>query len=309
MKRSWQAARAMADNSGWGVENQDESIQEVLERKCPFYTRLDRLWGSHPNVTAIHDTESSQMRSQMLPQIETIDDDESDDDYDWSFSVPPLSENSTPKPSTPKPSTPKPSTPGPSRSTTQAPSSLPKHTEKRSDLAKVMKRAFEEKQASRDETATKRVKAEKDIALEKIASEERVARFTIEGQTKHQQMQLDAQANQFQLFKAMMGDVLAACQGQDVTITAERIAAENEERRRRNERNEENEDRRRRIERIAAENEDRRRDERMAAENEARRRRVERNKRKEIIDMVELSDIPDDSHGDESGGDESGGDG
>ena len=112
----------------------------------------------------------------MLPQIETIDDDESDDDYDWSFSVPPLSENSTPKPSTPKPST-----PGPSRSTTQAPSSLPKRTEKRSDLAKVMKRAFEEKQASREETATKRVKAEKDIALEKIASEERVARFTIEG--------------------------------------------------------------------------------------------------------------------------------
>ena len=249
MKRSWQAARAMADNSGWGVENQDESIQEVLERKCPFYARLDRLWGSHPNTTAIHESESTQMPSQMPSQIETLEEDESDDDFDWALSPPPrsISGDSTPRlsstparpsilrpSSTPRPSlTPRPSsTPGPS---------LPRRTEKR-DLAKVMKQAFEENQSSCEEIATKKVKAERDvgmqrlaterdIGMERIASEERIARFTIDGQAQQmdrmaqlQQSSLDGQTSQMKLFVEMMKDVLAKSEEQDVIIENQRMS-------------------------------------------------------------------------------------
>ena len=152
MKRSWQAARAMADNSGWGVENQSESINKVLERKCPFYWRLDELWGSHPNATAIMDTESSHMTSHMTPQvppqvpsqvpsheIHEIQD-ESDiewDDLDWSLSpTPPPAPHSsivTSRSAISRSSTLRSSTSG-----------LPKRKEKQ-DLALVMKRAFEER--------------------------------------------------------------------------------------------------------------------------------------------------------------------
>lgn len=49
---------------------------------------------------------------------------------------------------------------------------LPKCKEKQ-DLANVMKRAFEERQAGCEETALKRVKADKDVGMENIASQER----------------------------------------------------------------------------------------------------------------------------------------
>ncbi|KAF8416864.1 hypothetical protein EV426DRAFT_721555 [Tirmania nivea] len=45
-------AKAMQTRSGWGVksEDNDKSINEVLERRCPFFWRLEEIWGSRPNV-------------------------------------------------------------------------------------------------------------------------------------------------------------------------------------------------------------------------------------------------------------------
>ena len=42
MKRAWKEAREMQDQSGWGLQPDDNkaSINDRLERKCPFYWRL-----------------------------------------------------------------------------------------------------------------------------------------------------------------------------------------------------------------------------------------------------------------------------
>ena len=61
MKRSWKEAKAMANQSGFGVRAEDNttSVNEVLERKCQFYFRLEEIWGSRPNAQVIAPLESS----------------------------------------------------------------------------------------------------------------------------------------------------------------------------------------------------------------------------------------------------------
>ncbi|KAF8430078.1 hypothetical protein EV426DRAFT_579629 [Tirmania nivea] len=43
----------MIDQSGWGLrpEENEQSINAVLEKKCPFFWRLDGVWGEHPNAS------------------------------------------------------------------------------------------------------------------------------------------------------------------------------------------------------------------------------------------------------------------
>jgi len=55
MRKAWKDAKAMQERSGWGVkpEVNEESINEILERKCPFFWRLEEIWGSRPNATVI----------------------------------------------------------------------------------------------------------------------------------------------------------------------------------------------------------------------------------------------------------------
>ena len=45
MKKAWKDAKAMQQRSGWGVkpEENEESINEVLEGKCPFFWRLEDI--------------------------------------------------------------------------------------------------------------------------------------------------------------------------------------------------------------------------------------------------------------------------
>ena len=83
MKRAWKEARAMQDQSGWGLQPDDNetSINDRLKRKCPFYWRLDAIWGSRPNVTVVDRMESmsvkasqkdSQSQVQRLSQIPSL---------------------------------------------------------------------------------------------------------------------------------------------------------------------------------------------------------------------------------------------
>ncbi|RPB26106.1 hypothetical protein L211DRAFT_694380 [Terfezia boudieri ATCC MYA-4762] len=53
MKGQWKKARAMIDQSGWGLrpEENEQSINAVFEKKCPFFWRLDGVWGEHPNAS------------------------------------------------------------------------------------------------------------------------------------------------------------------------------------------------------------------------------------------------------------------
>ena len=51
MKAQWKKARTIIDQSGWGLrpEETEQSNNAVLEKKCPFFGRLDGAWGEHPN--------------------------------------------------------------------------------------------------------------------------------------------------------------------------------------------------------------------------------------------------------------------
>ena len=62
MKRQWKEAKALQENTGWGIREDEQSINQALERKCPFFHRLDAIWGSKPNVNIVTrmDSTSSQ---------------------------------------------------------------------------------------------------------------------------------------------------------------------------------------------------------------------------------------------------------
>ncbi|RPA95248.1 hypothetical protein L873DRAFT_1813197 [Choiromyces venosus 120613-1] len=56
LKKSYHQAVSLASQSGWGLgeeylTNMDvASLQEKLERKCPFFSHLDTIWGNRPNI-------------------------------------------------------------------------------------------------------------------------------------------------------------------------------------------------------------------------------------------------------------------
>jgi len=60
IRKAWKDAKAMQERSGCGVqpEENEEWVNEVLERKCPFVWRFEEIWGSRPNATVIFNTES-----------------------------------------------------------------------------------------------------------------------------------------------------------------------------------------------------------------------------------------------------------
>ncbi|RPB20104.1 hypothetical protein L211DRAFT_572676 [Terfezia boudieri ATCC MYA-4762] len=177
MKKAWNAARAMQTRSGWGVRSgdNDQSINEVLERRCPFFWRLEELWGSRPNVSAI-------------PHTEAI-----------ASPTPARSEAVSQRPSEPvrasEPASKSPSRRGsPALRAAPAPLLLPKRSEN-GDLNAVLKRAFEEMQGAQQELGLKRIKAEKEAKVE-------IARI-----------QADAQVKQMEIFAKMTKDILAASRG------------------------------------------------------------------------------------------------
>lgn len=190
MKWSWQVAKILVNSCGWDIEDMGDTLNKLLERKCLFFRRL----------RVIMDTECSEMPLIMEAREEVLKDEDVDEDADEDKYTSVLSWNETPQPPTrpcsltPPPiitpilpsnltrrqpslvprsksstsrsqsSTPRSesSTPRPSSSTSTPSSStpsLPKHSEK-CDLANIMKRAFEERQASHDEFSLKKLKAD-----------------------------------------------------------------------------------------------------------------------------------------------------
>jgi len=54
MKVAWSTAKKAGDQSGWGLKAEDhsESQQIYLAKKCPFFNRLDEIWGTRANSTS-----------------------------------------------------------------------------------------------------------------------------------------------------------------------------------------------------------------------------------------------------------------
>jgi len=71
MKSIWKEAKAIQARSGWGIkpEENEESTDEVLERKSSFFWLLEEIWGSRPNASIIFNTESIQIASEPASQI------------------------------------------------------------------------------------------------------------------------------------------------------------------------------------------------------------------------------------------------
>ena len=53
MKRAWNHAKGMQEQSGWGLtaEDNEELINARLEQRCAFFWRLEEIWGTRPYVT------------------------------------------------------------------------------------------------------------------------------------------------------------------------------------------------------------------------------------------------------------------
>jgi hypothetical protein len=60
MKKAWKAAKAMQEQSGWGLREEDveSSISERLDQRCPFFWQLDDLWRDKPNMISSHTVDS-----------------------------------------------------------------------------------------------------------------------------------------------------------------------------------------------------------------------------------------------------------
>ena len=54
MKKQWRDTSAFRTKSGWGLQedNLERTIHEALEKKCPYFFRLDAIWGTRPGATA-----------------------------------------------------------------------------------------------------------------------------------------------------------------------------------------------------------------------------------------------------------------
>ena len=217
MKRRWKEAKTMLELSGWGVrlEDNEQSINDVLDRKCAFFWRLDEIWGTCPNASVIDGNMDS---SNPLPNhIAGITDTQDDTQLKWT-PTPPLHPSPPPQSiPTPAPaSVPEPASTPPSRSRSSTPMQL--RTGKR-DSSSILRQTLEERYDIQEELASKRHKIEMDIKREKIAGEERIAGAKVAAEERIAdrqleqgeriaQMQADAQTKQTESFTRVMEKML-----------------------------------------------------------------------------------------------------
>ncbi|KAF8461543.1 hypothetical protein BDZ91DRAFT_798027 [Kalaharituber pfeilii] len=59
------SCKALQERSGWGLTAEDnkESINTFIEKKCPLFWRLDAIWGSRPNSMVVASRESITVES------------------------------------------------------------------------------------------------------------------------------------------------------------------------------------------------------------------------------------------------------
>ena len=245
MKRAWKDARAMQDRSGWGVrpEDNEESINNVLERKCAFFWRLEEIWGSQPNVTVIHSMDTME-KSEPETTTQTIKALEDSVQFNWSptqevidpidpmlvntSSFNKVTQSSTQSSVQSEAITPartvtinRPDIKGKdSNRSTPAP---PRSSKKR-DITSTIKQTLEERYEAQEEVLLKKHKVEMEVQREsnkeKIASEERIAeariaceeRITDRQATQSEriaQIQAESQAKMIKSQTKMMGNVLS----------------------------------------------------------------------------------------------------
>jgi len=168
LKASWVAGKKKMGGTGWGVTEEGETVNQELEKKYPFYRRLDGIWGTRPNASlgTAEDTLEMSMSSPL-----------------------PASTASTPGPTaaiTSLPSTPMPdldkdsddefeleATPSrrvSSRQGSIAPSKLPGPGRRGGSTGRTdsMKRLMEERQSNELERELKRAKVEEKMQTERL---------------------------------------------------------------------------------------------------------------------------------------------
>ncbi|KAF8429987.1 hypothetical protein BGX38DRAFT_1278031 [Terfezia claveryi] len=60
IKKAWKDMKAMQARLRWEIksEKNEESINEILDQRCPYFWHLEEIWGSGPNVSVVLQTES-----------------------------------------------------------------------------------------------------------------------------------------------------------------------------------------------------------------------------------------------------------
>ena len=237
LKVQWKAAKALQERSGWGLREEEntEVVNRCLEKKCPFFWRLDRIWGPRPSSSPAvlvgsssvppevpgfgsgqqpkellpYNSEASRVResSQMTP--DTLEDLEECFD---SISAEPQANSEWLRQTGQAPST---------VATQKARSrgSLPIQRESRvettlkrdaRDRLGGIKRIIEEKAHFEEEEMYKRMKHEKEMLQEKLKAKKDLAQLHAENQKEIAKIHAEAQVQQFKAIVEMIGSIMSA---------------------------------------------------------------------------------------------------
>ena len=244
MKKQWKEAKALRDGSGWGIMDykEDQSIKDALERKCPFFFRLDAIWGGRPNVKVLYRMDTINSTTQPVvqlastpsvraisssppqsPHIRSRSTSSSFEQQIIDLNIPPQSPmppHNTQSPiRSPARSPTRSHTPSPTqstqyeftqrmrRATTKPPNKKPVIKEKRSIMHSI-KELMESQRATEDIHMTKRLKMEREIEMEKIKSSERMDERKVEAEERIAKMQAESQVRQMEVVAQMIQQVI-----------------------------------------------------------------------------------------------------
>ena len=238
LKVQWKAAKALQERSGWALRQEEntEAVNRCLEKKCPFFWRLDRIWGPRPSSSPAvlvgstsvppeapgfasvqqpkellpYNSETSRVResSQMTP--DTLEDLEECFD---SISA----ENPT-NPEWLRQAGQAPSTAAAQKTRSRG-SLLPMQRESRvettlkrdaRDRLGGIKRIIEEKAHFEEEEMYKRMKHEKEMLQEKLKAKKDLAQLHAENQKEIAKIHAEAQVQQFKAIVEMIGSIMSA---------------------------------------------------------------------------------------------------
>lgn len=209
MKQAWKKGVQLRDQSGWGLRVQDNepAVVQKLEKTCPFFWRLDRIWGTGPQAPPLAIMAAERART-------TREDSANQPDGDEPLH---LEDEVESQPVTPSESTPSAPTPPPPPKVSKAsatPEPPPTRGVKRGIQASL-KDLMGESQHFRAEIAGKKLKQELILQERQIASQERIAsiqansakeiaRIQAETQERQLKIQVEAQQKQFDTLASLV---------------------------------------------------------------------------------------------------------
>lgn len=197
MRSGWKHARAYRERSGWGhtQEENQQANNQTLERRCPFFWRLDDIWGSYPMSARIPSARSRSAVPQRLSgeTVSPVDEvsannfaqapstkdpsnvqdlPDSESELEWAPDPPQIT-GSAPRPAA-----------------SFSPIFYPPPKREPREKAGVIKRLLEDRQALQNDKTAKRLKAEQELQRERLEAEER--RFERELEAKERIAQIQA---------------------------------------------------------------------------------------------------------------------